>query len=792
MADVKRTNVSPKRQLADLNILQQYEIQKASWIWHPEFTSTLDAHVLLLECPVSVTKDTTLRVHVSADQRYELSLDGELMSRGPDRCDLFHWSFASYELHLQRGEHTFSARAWWLGRHMPAAQITSGRGGFIFAAEGQFAETLNTGTGNWRVAQARGWRFGGGLRGHYHDIGSAMHMNGVKMQETLEWTAPAIVSDPLVPSKTGVVKEGWQLYPSSLPDQLWAARRRGKVRAISSGDDVYVRATDLEHPGVARWQALVEDRAPVEVEPDSHIRVLWDLEDYYCGYPEIRLSGGQNTTANLLWAEGLFEDDAVVAYPRIKGDRNAVLDKRFYGFGDTITQGGAPTTYRPLWWRSGRYVLLDITTAEQPLIVESLSIIETRYPIENDGTLKSSDPSIDKIIPLAVRGIQMCSHETFMDCPYYEQLMYVGDTRLEMLTTYTMSADTRLVKRSIELFDWSRHSNGFVAERYPSTPSQVSLTFSMIWVALLRDFAWWRDDAPWVRDRMVGMRNVLENLRHLRNPDGLLEALPGWSFIDWVPDWEYGMPIGARSGISSPVNLFFVLALKYAAELERAFGEPSLAERNEQLAFELGQKLIERFWDEDRGLLADDVDHSSFSEHAQCLALLTDILDPEKADICLNHLLSDEDLHRATVYFSFYLFEVLRKHQRHDLLIEKLSFWKNLVDMGFKTPVEKPEPSRSDCHAWGSHPLFHFHTSLAGVRPDAPGFRSVRIAPQPGHLTTLQSRLPHPKGFVEVDLSFDQGSGVTGIVRLPPDTTGAFEWNGQEQNLNPGPDAVNM
>ena len=32
----------------------------------------------------------------------------------------------------------------------------------------------------------------------------------------------------------------------------------------------------------------------------------------------------------------------------------------------------------------------------------------------------------------------MCAHETYMDCPYYEQLQYGGDTRLEILATYSL------------------------------------------------------------------------------------------------------------------------------------------------------------------------------------------------------------------------------------------------------------------------------------------------------------------------------------------------------------------
>jgi len=786
MAHITRITINPQRPLADLNIVQQYEIQKAAWIWHPDLLVTREPHVLLFRCAVSVSAETVMRLHVSADQRYELSLDGELVSRGPDRCDLFHWSFASYEVRLPVGAHTFSVRAWWLGQHMPVAQVTAGRGGFILAAEGGLAERLNTGTGHWQVTRERGWGFGSPLPGHYHAIGSPMHMQGAGLHQEPEWVAPAVVSGPVVPSPTGVVKAGWRLYPSPLPDQVWAVRRPGQVRAISSDGDFFQPA-DLQHPDLPTWQALIQEQKPIQIPPHARVKVLWDLGDYYCGYPELVLSRGKGATLKILWAEALFEEGPEIAVPRIKGDRNGVVNKRFHGFGDRIAHDGSTVaSYRPLWWRSGRYVLLEIACQEEPLVVESLSIVETRYPVENEGSFASSDPALDGIIPLAVRGIQMCSHETFMDCPYYEQLMYVGDTRLEMLTTYTMTPDTALVKRGIELFDWSRCSNGFVAERYPSTPAQVSLTFSMIWVALLRDFAWWRDDPSWVRERMVGMRNMLEHLRQLLNPDGLLEGLPGWSFIDWVPGWEFGMPSGARAGVSCAVNLFFVLALRYASDLERAYGDPLLAERNDRLAQAVAGRVAGLFWNGARGLLADDVEQRSFSEHAQCLALLTDALESHQAEVCLQNLLTDPDLHRATVYFSFYLFEVLHRFERHDLLMEKLSFWKNLVAMGFKTPVEKPEPSRSDCHAWGSHPLFHMHASLAGVRPDGPGFRSVRVVPHPAGLTELRSRLPHPEGFIQVDLAFEPPDGVEGWVELPQNTTGVFVWRGQEIVLRSG------
>jgi hypothetical protein len=117
--------------------------------------------------------------------------------------------------------------------------------------------------------------------------------------------------------------------------------------------------------------------------------------------------------------------------------------------------------------------------------------------------------------------------------------------------------------------------------------------------------------------------------------------------------------------------------------------------------------------------------------------------------------LKDPELKRTTIYFSFYLMETWRKFGRGDLIVERLDFWKDLVKDGLKTPVEAPGNTRSDCHAWGSHPLFHLHASVVGVRPGSPGFRTVRIEPQPGRFPMIASRTPHPDGFIVLDLKFE-------------------------------------
>jgi hypothetical protein len=102
-----------------------------------------------------------------------------------------------------------------------------------------------------------------------------------------------------------------------------------------------------------------------------------------------------------------------------------------------------------------------------------------------------------------------------------------------------------------------------------------------------------------------------------------------------------------------------------------------------------------------------------------------------------------------------------------------LDLWRNLKAKGFVTTIERPDPSRSDCHAWGAHPIYHLYASLLGIRPTETGFRHVTIRPQLGGLPRLAGRIPHPNGWIEVKLVNHEGA-LRGTVELPPGITGEF------------------
>lgn len=738
--------------------------------------------------------DETVRViaHVSADQRFRLELDGVVVGRGPHRGDLAHWAFSSYALDLDPGEHELRAEVVWAGENAAQAQLTW-RPGFLFAVDGPLAERLDTGVGDWRVRAlpAYGWTRG---TGHFTGFtGAPLGYDGRQ--------PPGPEVDPVVTREAvkdgfsyGERPPGWRLWPSPLPDLLDVPMGGGRVRAWASVplEDGKTVVTDaMQHaPERAAWQALLDHASgasPVVVPAGQTVSVLVDWNDYYVALPGVVLDGADGGRAVLSWSEA-FMDPA--SAPPVKGRRDVVEGKAYNGAQHDVFIHGAdperpgPRTYGGYAWRAGRYLVVTVTApVDGDVRVAGLACRESRYPFGPEAEFAAPHSAIAEPVALMTRGLQCCMMETFVDCPHYEQLQYVGDSRITWLLTYALSSDSRLAQRAIELFEWSRGESGLCDERYPSRTPQVSTTYGLIWAAALRDFAWWRDDPAWVRARRPMLRSTVEGALALRTDDGLLGPLPGWSFVDWVPTWTHGMPPDGDAG--SLVNLHLLMALRAAAGVEDATGDAGMAARWRAEADALAKIIVKVYWDDARGLVADDRAHTHFSEHAQCLALLENALPEDAAARAWEGLLTATDLARTTTYFSFYLFETFAKMGRGDLVLDHMDFWTGMAREGFKTPMEHPEPSRSDCHAWSSHPLFHYYATLAGVRPAAPGFSRVRVAPSPGPMSWLRATLPHPRGRVSVDLSFDDGK-ASGTIVLPDGVDGEFVFADRTRALVPG------
>ena len=759
----------------------------------------------------------TLRLHVTADQRYDLWIDGAWAGFGSERGLHNSWFYESYEVDLAAGCHVIVARVWWTGEASPmthTGHATADRPGFLLHAEEPFDRTIDTAPETWEALPLAGYSLlnpWDQYEGVYVEVGARTKLDGrshpwgFEAGECDGWT-PAVANGlPLRFRATPTFVGKWHcLTPGTLPPMRQSRGPCGEVRfavalpldktgapggspADFGRDPVCVAASDRAR--AQAWGAMLAGNGgPVIIPARSAQRIIVDFGTYVCAFPRVVLSGGGGADISVRWAEALLKDPAGIA----KGRRDDIDGKYFRGLADIfVADGGAHRQFESLWFEAGRFAEIVVRTADEPLAVESLSLRETHYPIDWAYRFETDDSRWAAALPIMGRTLEMCSHESYFDCPYYEQLMYGGDTRLEVLATYATTRDDRLPRKAMVVFDRTRSEAGFTLSRQSPDEPLVIPTYALHFVQMVADYALWRGDRDFVRKRLSGVRAVLQAWGERIGVDGLVRNPLGWNFIDWNPTWEGGVQPNGGIGCVSPVNnLHFAWTLKMAADVEDWVGDPEFSAWDRRQAERIGRAVVAAYWDEDRHLFAEDESHTRFIEHTQCMAALGGFV-PQGADEAFGESLATApDLDRASVYYRSYLIDAFRALRRPLDMHRCFDLWFTLKPLGLRTVLEQPEPSRSDCHAWGSHPMYHAIASVAGIRPAAPGFASVLIEPLPGPLRRLRCEVPHPSGgAVSLDIALENGHWI-GAAETPKGTPATLILNGKTHTWPGGPISI--
>ncbi|HMG70181.1 MAG TPA: alpha-L-rhamnosidase C-terminal domain-containing protein [Gemmatimonadaceae bacterium] len=740
-------------------------------------------------------------VHVSADNRYRLYVNGVQVSSGPQRSDVTHWRYETLNLvpHLRAGRNVIAALVWNWGAARPVAQH-SHRTGFLLQGNGPAeAALVNTGTG-WKLLRDPAYApivITTATMGNYYAAAPGDSINGSRYPwgwERADYADDAwlLVSPPgrtdvaplaafdgagggaivgrvkrraMAPGEYGEVS-GWQLEPRSIPPMEEKEQRLARVR----------RATGVETDG-----AFLRGTGDLVIPPRTTAVILLDQAHTTNAYPVLETSGGAGSLVRLTYTEALVDAKGQ------KGNRNDIEGRTVRGVHDVfLPDGGARRRFTTLYWRSFRYIQMDITTADEPVRVHDLHGIFSAYPFAERGRFASDLPWLADMWRMNWNGARIGAFETYMDTPYWEQLQYVGDTRIQGLISLYVAGDDRLVRQAIEHFDYSRIPEGLTASRYPSALTQIIPPFSLIYVAMVHDYYMHRDDPAFVRARLAGVRGILDWYGHHVDSTGMLGPMPYWNYVDWTSPWDRGVPPGADNGHSTTISLLYVYALERAAELEAGSGRREAGSGYRAQAEAVRAAVRARAWDSARGLFRDAPDTSAYSQQTNVLAILADAVPPSSQRALMERVLADTTITQASYYFSFYLMEALRKAGVGDRYIEQLAPWQAMLNLGLTSAPENPEPTRSDTHAWAAHPNYGLLATVLGVRPSSPGFHTVRIAPALGPLRHAEGRVPHPLGDIDVKLAREGERGLRAEITLPRGLSGNFEWQGQRRPLREG------
>ncbi|MDB5131063.1 MAG: alpha-rhamnosidase [Mucilaginibacter sp.] len=725
-------------------------------------------------------KPASFIVHVSADNRYKLYVNGALVSLGPARGDTYYWNFETVDLapYLVAGKNTVSAIVWNEAEYRPEAQISL-RMAFIMQGNTAAEEILNTDK-TWKCLRDKAYQPITGIGYHPYYVAGPGEL--VDMGKSVKGWMASDYNDGSWPD-AGTLEHGkpkgtadafgWMLVPSSLPQM---ERTPERIPALRKAEGISVPAS------------FPATKTAVTIPANTTATLLLDQTHLTNAYLTFVFSGGKDAGISLTYAESLFT--GIDRFGTKKGNRDDVDGKVFAGRKDSlISDGSANQIFNTLYWRTFRYIRLRIQTKDEPLVIGDIYGTFTGYPFKFNAKLQTGDPEMQKMLNIGWRTARSCAIETYMDCPYYEQLQYIGDGRIQAMVSYYNSGDDRLARNALNQMDHSRIAEGLTLSRHPSYSPQIISTFSLWYIGMLHDYWMYRPDSSFVKDKLPGIRSVLGFFSKYQQSDGSLKDTPYWTFVDWVisKGWQSGMPPKGTTGGSAIMDLQLMWAYQLAAEMETKMGLPDLAHLYRAKAAQLKHTIQLKYWDAAKNLYADTEDKDIFSQHANSLAILSGMVNTASASAISKRMLADTSLTQCSIYFKYYLHLALVKGGLGNDYINWLGIWRDNIKMGLTTWAEISDliNNRSDCHAWGASPNIEFFRTVLGIDSYAPGFTQIKIEPHLGALKKASGEIPHPNGKVAVEYALDKSTWKI-KVSLPQNTFGVFVWKGKSYPLKAG------
>jgi hypothetical protein len=505
-----------------------------------------------------------------------------------------------------------------------------------------------------------------------------------------------------------------------------------------------------------------------------------DAGELTTGYVMLETEGGAGSEITLTYAEsygGPFSGG-------VRGDRMDYNQFALGGFKDRYRPSGANDRYDFFWWRTFRVVRIEVRVGDEALVLLPLKYRETGYPLEVKTGPDADSPTdwISGLWDISLRTLKRCMHETYEDCPYYEQMQYTFDTRLQMLFTYYVSGDTRLGLKTIDDFHRSMLPEGILQDRYPTNCPQVIPTFSIFWLSMLMDYYEQTADISVLERYRPTAEHVLLWFRRKKGEAGLIENLGYWNFVDWAPEWSGGSPHAAFKGPSTIQNLMYVYGLQLLERLLGLLGFDDLRAHYQKEERDIQRVIREKCWDKERGLFTEGpAFREEYTQHAQMWAVLTGTVNGAEATALMERTLESNGLITCTFPLRFYFFRALEEAGLYEKTESQWEDWKRLLPLNLSTVPETPyNDARSDCHAWSSLLLYEYPAKILGVYPLEPGWKTIGIKPQGLYLGKASGTVWTQAGAVTVSWKYE-GKTFSISGSLPADTTGVLTLPGGDE-----------
>ncbi|KAM5382492.1 hypothetical protein ACJZ2D_002496 [Fusarium nematophilum] len=743
-------------------------IEKARlpWIWHPDWVDSKPGqaggfvhfrkHFILCEVPTS-----PIAIDITADTRYKLYVNGRFVSWGPVRGDERRWFYDTVDIqpYLCQGDNHIAVHVLRFF-HVTTYAVSFARmpiaGLYIRAASsnGESYVPIN-GDESWETAIDPSAQ----LRTDepFDDFLQTFERVDRQKDVDIVWK----------PAKLIRAREGdwgmplpWKLCPRMIPHQTHDRVQASAVHNVRS---------DMPRDS---WRTLLCGNLSADsvLPHGTHHHVEIEFEHHLTALLALRFAARSSTgsTIRVTYSETYEDDPFIIPYGRSKNVRTDTTKKIIGPFDEYVLGGqlaskfgysaleSTDELFQPFHLRTFRFLALDIDVApDADLTFKGVDVFKTTYPLNQVARFHTGDDWVAKLWEISVRTLENCMHDNYEDCPFFEQMQYPMDTRSSCLFTYLVSGDDRLARQAIlQLYD------------------SFDQSFLGVGDTILESFS----------------SRIDPGLGLIRSYEKVL-----WEYTDWTRRWvPAGTPPAVeRTGVSTYINCLYAYTLQQASWLLGQLGRNDTAKEYTRRADDINTYLRSHCYDGEffTDGLCEGVRYDEYSQHSQVFAVLCGAAPSDQAghmlDECIRRgdpysqarydvKIPPRDEHdtsrsftKTSISFSFYTIRALSvaggdTYDRH--FHDFWQLWKDQIPLNVTTWPEDSVCIRSDCHAWGSVPIYEFAAEVAGIQPAEPGWAMIGFSPRLKLFPKLEACVPVRVGGKVVSLEVRWGPSAAGTT----------------------------
>ncbi len=421
------------------------------------------------------------------------------------------------------------------------------------------------------------------------------------------------------------------------------------------------------------------------------------------------------------------------------------------------------------------------------------------YPFDDEAAVfKSTDSLLNQVWELSKYTIKAASFTGLYIDGDRERIPYEADALINQLSHYAVDAEFSMAKRTLEYLIY-----------HPTWPTEWSLqNLLLAWNDYL-----YSGNISTVKSLYPQLKPKL--LTALARTDGLISTRTGKQdsafissihfekfnenaalkdIVDWPQKGGFGLKKeapGETDGFiftdyNAVVNAFYYQALLSMRNIALALNEQKDAVFYTALAAKVKSAFQQAFINPVTGTIKDGetTDHSSL--HANMFALAFNLVPEKNKTAVLDHIRSRGMA--CSVYGAQFLLDGLYDSHEAEYALQLLTAtdkrsWYNMIRSGSTMTTEAWDTEYKNNqdwnHAWGAAPANVIVRKLMGLEPLSPGFKKIRIKPQPGHLKTAALELLTLPGSIKIafkrtDTLFSLQTiippNVTAVLYLPKKT----------------------